>query len=176
MKIYMAGPGVFKRLSADEINAMKSTVRAAGADPLYPADAGIKKSPHEFKHQMARRIREADLSMIRECDGVVADVSRFRGPSADPGTVYEIGYAEALGKPVVQYISLPYRAVEYKLSYLNAGIPDGWDVENFGLTDNLMFGQLPRDIMPSLQAAVDRLVTILKGDADEDRSDSKIPV
>ncbi|RZI95321.1 MAG: nucleoside 2-deoxyribosyltransferase, partial [Rubrivivax sp.] len=48
-------------------------------------------------------IYEDNLRRIREADGVIANLVNFRGLEPDSGTVFEMGFAIALGKPVVGY-------------------------------------------------------------------------
>ena len=42
-------------------------------------------------------------ALIRSCDLMIANLTPFRGPSADVGTVYEVGFMRALGRPVFGY-------------------------------------------------------------------------
>ena len=46
---------------------------------------------------------QGNVQLIRACDGVIAHLCAFRGLEPDSGTVFEVGYAVALGKPVVGY-------------------------------------------------------------------------
>jgi nucleoside 2-deoxyribosyltransferase len=39
------------------------------------------------------------------CDGIIANMTPFRGPSMDAGTAYEMGVAAALNKVVIAYSS-----------------------------------------------------------------------
>jgi nucleoside 2-deoxyribosyltransferase len=67
-------------------------------------------------------------------------VTPFRGPSADVGTVYEVGFMRALGRPVFGYATTeePYasRVASFASSVRSDG--DGMRIEPFGLFDNLM--------------------------------------
>lgn len=62
----------------------------------------IEKAMHEQEWQTATY--RADTQAIRQADAIVA-VLDFDYESGnllpDPGTVYEIGYAQALGKPII---------------------------------------------------------------------------
>ena len=42
--------------------------------------------------------------MIDNCDIVIANLNAFRGKEADSGTIWECGYAFALGKKVYGYM------------------------------------------------------------------------
>jgi nucleoside 2-deoxyribosyltransferase len=90
---------------------------------------------------------------MRLADIGVCNLTPFRGPSADPGTVFELGFLFALNKPVFGYSG---SATDYiqrvPAVVIPAGEPDArpWDpnghaVENFGLGDNLMIVQAIED-------------------------------
>jgi nucleoside 2-deoxyribosyltransferase len=55
----------------------------------------------------AATIYRENTKRIRTADAVVADISPFRGPHMDVGRAMEIGYAAALGKPVLEAMVLP---------------------------------------------------------------------
>ena len=76
-------------------------------------------------------IYQLNVDRLLRSDAVVADLTPFRGPSADAGTVWEIGFAIALGKPVFGYTS---DAREYREKVA----PDGLRIEDHGAVDNLM--------------------------------------
>jgi len=133
-KIYLAGPSVFAPDWALQADAMKSACAARGAIGLYPKDnqGGIPETP--FERGFA--IFEADRELVLECDGVVADFTPFRGPSADPGTVWEFAFALGLGKAAAAFShdrrDYRDRLVEWPQAH------DGRAVEAFGMADNLM--------------------------------------
>jgi len=78
-----------------------------------------------------RDIYQLNVDRLLRSDAVVADLTPFRGPSADAGTVWEIGFAIALGKPVFGYTS-DTREYREKVT------PDGLRIEDHGVIDNLM--------------------------------------
>ena len=84
----------------------------------------------------AIKIYQADIELINASDCLVANLSPFRGASADPGTCFELGYAIAQNKPVAIY-SNDTREYKHKLDDLHLS-EDDWSVEDMGLTDNLM--------------------------------------
>jgi nucleoside 2-deoxyribosyltransferase len=71
------------------------------------------------------------MALMREADIGLFNLSPFRGPSADPGTVFELGMMMAMGKRV-----FGYRNTE--LLYHQRVRDDGYMIERFGLGDNLM--------------------------------------
>jgi nucleoside 2-deoxyribosyltransferase len=137
VKLYLAGPDVFLP-NAKEIGALKKArVSAAGHEALFPLDAdlGVTFAP---ERGFAARIFRSNIEMIRAADAVLADLTPFRGPSADAGTIWEAGFAHALGKKVVGYSNSAAPFAERTRAFLE-GAPDGLDVEDFGLpSDNLM--------------------------------------
>ncbi len=48
-------------------------------------------------------IFRADIAMMEACDVIIANLTPFRGPSADAGTLTEIGWFLGRGKPVFGY-------------------------------------------------------------------------
>ncbi len=172
MKLYLAGPDVFLP-NAKEIGALKQArVAAAGHQGLFPLDAELGIA---FAHEagVAEKIFRANIEMIRAADAVLANLTPFRGPSADAGTVWEAGYAHGLGKKVAGYSNVAAPFAERTRALL-AAAPDGLDVEDFGLpSDNLMihFGlasffahEAPADArwtdLTSFQRAIDSLVSL----------------
>ena len=69
--------------------------------------------------------------MMDGCVAGIANLSPFRGPSADVGTAFELGYLLASGQVVFGYTS-------HVDDYATRVAPDGLMVEAFGLADNLM--------------------------------------
>jgi nucleoside 2-deoxyribosyltransferase len=143
-RVYLAGPAVFFENPLQYADRLKSICSDLGLIGIFPLDAEISLNGKE-PEVAAAIIKKANCDLIISCDAVAADISPFRGPGMDAGTAYEIGFAEALGKPVACYTSntLPYldrvkaagvvKAVDGELRDAH-----GWAVENFKLADNLM--------------------------------------
>jgi nucleoside 2-deoxyribosyltransferase len=148
-RIYLAGPDVF--LPDAEAWALRRAAVCAqhgllAVSPLdqRPDEAGWAALP---EWQRIARRNEAHIS---GCDAVIANLTPFRGPSADVGTVYEIGYARALGRPVFGYTNsmarFDRRSLDYALAnggaFGSAGPilrdADGMLIEQFKRYDNLM--------------------------------------
>lgn len=87
-----------------------------------------------------RAIFAKDVSMMETADLVIANLTPFRGPSADAGTLVELGWFLGRGKPIFAYSNSATPFAERSRAHLRA-IADpvaGLLVEGFGLADNLM--------------------------------------
>lgn len=147
--IYLAGPEVFLPDAVDMGHRKSALCVNYGFRGLYPLEADFRDQTDE---RLSRRIFDSNVGMIRACDAVIANLTPFRGPSADAGTVFELGFALALGKPALAYSNQrqPYFArVRDSHGPFTEGeglyfANDGMSVENFGLTDNLMIDEAIR--------------------------------
>jgi nucleoside 2-deoxyribosyltransferase len=88
-RVYLAGP-FFTLAQLWLIEQARNDLRAAGLRVFSPY--------HDVGVGAAQDVVSADLQGVAECDLVFAI-----GDGMDPGTVFEIGYARAMGKPVVVY-------------------------------------------------------------------------
>lgn len=139
-KVYLAGPEVFLP-DAAALGARKKALCARhGFAGLFPGDA---PAAPDIATATDTAIFAACLSAMREADLGIFNLTPFRGVSADPGTVWELGFMAGLGKPVWGYTAtaVPLRA---RIPAAAVG-PDGtwrdghgWLVEDFGNADNLM--------------------------------------
>jgi nucleoside 2-deoxyribosyltransferase len=127
--VYLAGPDVFLPDSA-EIGRRKQAICAAhGLDGRYPG-GGIdlaQLAPDEH----ARALFEGCVAMMDGCVAGLANLTPFRGPSADVGTAFEMGYLFGRGCPVFGYTS-------HVGDYASRVDDEVLMVESFGLADNLM--------------------------------------
>lgn len=142
-KIYLAGPDVFLPNAIEQGESLKKLCSAYGFKGCYPMDNVITgASPQEI----AKRICEANKKMIESCDFVIANLSPFRGPEPDSGTVWEIGYAQGLEKQVLAYSTDRRSLKERTQVMLGLGEKEsdhaGMLIEDFGLSHNLMFAHL----------------------------------
>lgn len=148
MKVYVAGPAVFKPDASDHFSKVRTLLDSAGMTALIPLDNEITMDPSDPEVDLAAEIYKGNVSMIEECDVVLADIEPFRGPHMDPGTAFEIGYAVAKGKKVYAYTSRAYEPLISRVSR------DGTNVENFGETENLMITVPSECIFQTLEEAV----------------------
>ena len=147
MKVYLAGPEVFLS-NARVILARKAELaRAAGFTPLVPGDLAIPET--DGKRARGVAISRVNEGMMREADLIVANLTPFRGISADVGTVFELGFMAGLGRPVYAYSNSDRGYFERALHdyYGGASVkrpdgatagPDGMSIEDFDMADNLM--------------------------------------
>jgi nucleoside 2-deoxyribosyltransferase len=143
-RVYLAGPEVFLP-DAEAVGAEKRRLCGEyGFEGLFPLDAEIEAVE---ARQMALAISAANEALIRSCQLVIANMTPFRGPSADVGTAYEMGFARGLGLPVFAYTNadsgFAARVTEFMQSTGQAAPAPGLDaegmtIEPFGLVDNLM--------------------------------------
>lgn len=101
-KIYIAGPDVFEKNSIELGQKYVKLCKDYGYEGLYPLDNVIDFN--QEKQKIAKDIYEANKKLIDKCDIVIANLNSFRGKESDSGTIWECGYASALGKKVYGYI------------------------------------------------------------------------
>ncbi|SDD09478.1 nucleoside 2-deoxyribosyltransferase [Belnapia rosea] len=137
---YLAGPDVF--LPDAEAHAARKVAICAGfgitgRPPLNEDVESLKALPES---RLWRVIFDKDVAMMEACDIIIANLTPFRGPSADAGTLVELGWFLGRGKPIFAYSNTATPFAERSRRHL-AAQPDpipGLMVEGFGLPDNLM--------------------------------------
>jgi nucleoside 2-deoxyribosyltransferase len=148
IRVYLAGPDVFLPDPAAWFERKKAICVAFGLQGISPLD----DLPHEPADWASlpewHRIALRNEAHIRGSDALIANLTPFRGPSADVGTVYEIGFARALGLKLFGYATVATPFLDRTLAAFGATgqrAPDGsWCdaedllIEQFGLFDNLM--------------------------------------
>jgi nucleoside 2-deoxyribosyltransferase len=96
--IYLAGPDVFLPDYPMLIAKKAKLVRDRGFLPLF---AGVIAYPElSDKRASGLAISAINELLMRGADAIVANLTPFRGLAADSGTVFELGFMSALGKPV----------------------------------------------------------------------------
>lgn len=142
-RVYLAGPEVFLPDAVEAGRRKVAKAAAHGFEGVFPLDAGLDLSGLA-KYEAARRIALANEALIRSCDALIANLTPFRGVSADSGTVFEVGFMRALARPVLGYVNGPldyrYRAEMQRAAprlVFDCDRPEV-AVEDFGLAENLM--------------------------------------
>lgn len=139
-KIYLAGPDVFLPNAIEVGKIKKDICDKYGFTGCFPFDNEIK-TQNKNVSEIAFLISKANETLIRSCDIIVANLTPFRSPSADVGTIYEIGFGKALGKKCYGYSNTNILFNQRVKSYLNITKntdTNGMAIENFELIDNLM--------------------------------------
>lgn len=169
--IYLAGPEVFLP-DSQEIGARKQALcRAHGMIGLYPGDNGPFDSSLT-PAELSRVIFETNLALMRRADLFLGNLTPFRGPGADAGTVWELGFMAGLSKPVYGYSNSPATLLERTRVFDPASRHDpgtgswldsrGLVIEDLDGGDNLM-------IIESLRLFGGTLVTPATAPEDPDR-------
>ncbi|MCC4249327.1 nucleoside 2-deoxyribosyltransferase [Microbacterium testaceum] len=147
--VYLAGPEVFLPAGLELIERKRELARVHGFEPTQlPAEMLPVEAEDAYDRGVQiSMLNERRMDMATVC---IANLTPFRGISADVGTVYELGYMAAQRKAVFGYTNdpRPYRdraADHYAASgpvepdgegVLRA--PDGQKVEDHRMADNLM--------------------------------------
>jgi nucleoside 2-deoxyribosyltransferase len=130
-RVYLAGPDVFYKNAVAHAKEMKRVCSSVGLEGVFPLDVEVH-SADLIGYQIAQKIFISNIGLIESCQGVLANMTSFRGPSADVGTAWEMGFAYGLKLPVVGYTN------DFQVPYEKRVIPDEYDIESFGLVDSLM--------------------------------------
>ena len=156
--IYLAGPEVFLPEPVAAGESSKARIKALNEihnwpfvlEGLYPLDNEIPDFGHNYETGM--RIYQANIDLMDQADFIAANMVRFRGPSMDVGTAFEMGYVLGLGKPVFGYYEAEpfygeseapgFYADRVEALYPISDEPGidayGQSIENFQMSDNLM--------------------------------------
>lgn len=157
--IYLAGPEVFlpdpiaagvnKKATIERLNQENNwSFKLVG---LYPMDNEIEDFAPDFATGM--KIYHANIDLMNKADFITANMVRFRGPSMDVGTAFEMGYMAGLDKPVFAYYDAkPFYGKDEKPGIYSERVVShypvstekpghdihGQSIENFQMADNLM--------------------------------------
>ncbi|KWT98059.1 MULTISPECIES: nucleoside 2-deoxyribosyltransferase [unclassified Variovorax] len=165
--VYLAGPDVFFPERAEIFKALKAHCEQLGMVALVPSDGGLPDGFGGTEDEIAQRIYDANIELIQRADGIAANLVNFRGTEPDSGTVYEVGFAVALKKPVVAY-GVPAGTYASRVAATLPCESDGRGgqcetatkvhVEGLGQRLNLMLSR-SAEIAPSARAALDRIAS-----------------
>ena len=146
MRVYLAGPDVFLPDPDGRAAALKAICARHGLIGVSPLDTPDDIPAAWRALPLARFIALCNEAHIRACDALIANLTPFRGPSADVGTVFEIGFMRALGGPVWGWTNVAADFLARTRAAVGAE-PAGTGIwrdhnamllESFGMTDNLM--------------------------------------
>ena len=140
--VYLAGPDVFLPDPLEVGRRKVAICTQYGLRGLYPLDNTIDLASHTASLDIFR----GNEAMMDAADAIIANLTPFRGPGADAGTVYELGYMAGRGKLCLGYCNDPelYAGRVARFTTVTSASDkrlvdaDGLTVEDFGLADNLM--------------------------------------
>ncbi len=145
-RAYLAGPDVFLPDPKALAEKKKKICAQYGLEGVFPLDAEVARGELSLR-EFGLLISRVNEGLIRSCQLVIANVTPFRGPSADVGTAYEMGFARALGLCVFAYTNaVADFATRTRAFVANTGLRDNGQeedlehmlIESFDLPDNLM--------------------------------------
>lgn len=142
-KIYLAGPDVFLPNAVDVGRKKRELCTKYGFIGLFPMDNDREGTPS------AEKIFRANCGLMEEADIGLFNLMPFRGPSADVGTIFELGFMCSMGKPVHGY-TCDARLFADRVKDTHGAARDenarlcdrdGYAIEEFNLYDNLMIAE-----------------------------------
>ena len=150
LRAYLAGPDIFVPDAAGLAARKKAICARYGLIGVSPLDPWQDEPAAWAALPEWRRIALRNEAQIRSADLMIANLTPFRGPSADVGTVYEVAMMRTLNRPVFAYATTAIGFTRRSVNYASerGGVIAGADgllrdgegllIEQFGLFDNLM--------------------------------------
>ncbi len=145
LRVYLAGPEVFLPNAREILDAKIELTKTAGFLPVSPGDLGIPETVTRKEKGLA--ISAIDEKLMRSADMIIANLTPFRGLSADTGTCFELGFMCALERPAFAYTNDARDHYKRIHDHYDGNIctesgsprtPDNMSVEDFDMVDNLM--------------------------------------
>ena len=133
---YLAGPDVFLPEAREHARRKIAICRRHGMEGRAPLNDDAGAAGEEAWLAIFRK----DIAMMEACDCVIANLTPFRGPSADAGTLVELGWFLGRRRKVFGYSNTATPFAGRSQAHC-AVLPDpmpGLAVEGFGQPDNLM--------------------------------------
>ncbi len=138
MRVYLAGPDVFLQEPERRGAELKSVLAEFGLTGVFPLDKPA--SPPDPALPAGYRIAAANEAHIASCQALIANLTPFRGPSADAGTVFELGFARARGLRLWGWSNVATPFATRTRAWAGGGMRDrdGMAIEEYCPADNLM--------------------------------------
>jgi nucleoside 2-deoxyribosyltransferase len=146
-RIYLAGPEVFMKDAHSIGVTKKSLCDEYGFEGVFPFDVQIETSGITAR-EAGLLISRTNEELICSCHAIIANITPFRGPSADVGTAYEMGFGHALGLRVCAYSNSSISFAERTMMAMNRpskrdefGVlrdENDMSIEEWDMLDNLM--------------------------------------
>lgn len=138
--VYLAGPDVFLPNAREHALRKVAICAQYGLQGQPPLNEDIASLAEMHESEAGIAIFHKDVAMMEAADIIIANLTPFRGASADAGTLVELGWFLGRGRPIFGYSNTATLFRERSRAHLEA-IPDPLPeitVEHFGLPDNLM--------------------------------------
>jgi nucleoside 2-deoxyribosyltransferase len=138
--VYLAGPDVFLPHAQEHARRKVAICTRYGFAGLPPLNEDIASLAQMQESEAGLAIFRKDVAMMEAADIIIANLTPFRGASADSGTLVELGWFLGRGRPIFGYSNTATLFRERSQAHL-AALPDPLPditVEHFGLPDNLM--------------------------------------
>ncbi len=174
-RVYLAGPEVFLRNAKKVGEQKKALCQKYGFEGVFPLDNEVETKNKDLK-EIGLCISRLNEDLIKTCDFIIANLTPFRGPSADVGTAYEMGFAHALGKKVFAYTNVTEPFTQRTIKFLNSHVEceadgklrdaQGMFIEEYNFVDNLMLDgciHLSTECLVVEQAPQDKLFSCFGG-------------
>ncbi len=138
MRVYLAGPDVFLPRPEARGAAMKRVLAEFGLIGIFPLDPPAATPDPALVG--GYRIAAANEAHIASCHALIANLTPFRGPSADAGTVFELGFARARGLRLWGWSNVAASFATRTRAWAGGGMRDreGMLIEEYCPRDNLM--------------------------------------
>ena len=127
-RVYLAGPEVFLPDAVDIGRRKADLCTRHGLTGLYPLDNSVDLAAKDASLKIFR----GNEAMMNEADAIIANLTPFRGPGADAGTVYELGYMAGRGKLCLGYSNDPSTYVDRVRKFTDVSSRDGRLVDAAG--------------------------------------------
>lgn len=103
MRLYLAGPF----FDDEQVNRIERIEKALDAnktvsDYFSPRNSNVNDGAEIGSSQWSKDVFQLDVDEIKKADAVIAIID-YVDDNVDSGTAFEIGYAFAIGKPVVLF-------------------------------------------------------------------------
>ena len=138
MRVYLAGPDVFLPRPEARGAALKRVLADFGLTGVFPLDPPEEAPAPGLA--AGYRIAAANEAHIASCQALIANLTPFRGPSADAGTVFELGFARARGLRLWGWSNVATDFATRTRAWAGGGMRDrdGMAIEEYCPADNLM--------------------------------------
>jgi nucleoside 2-deoxyribosyltransferase len=147
-RVYLAGPEVFL-VNALEIGVRNRAIcERRGLVGVFPGDEGDGCDPALPPPERGFAISRAIERIMQGYDAMIVTLTPIRGPSANVGSAYEMGFMRALGRPIFADSNDDRSFIDRVAAFCSGDVrlrptgehedPDGMAIEPFARHDNLI--------------------------------------